>query len=242
MARATLLEQKHRAIAGDVDWDEYFDNKVTSQTIGHHRWWVDKVAASKDEEEGAAAVAKGLKNNPCCVVSTRFANEVKIQRKKGKMLGSYLLMSKLMSYAITRLDIAAYNPNDQNVSTQHEMESKEEMQARKDGRWLWIFQCFCLYSKKCGGVMVQLIPQSSNPKFDGFSDMMKAERNLANLLGLPIVAVHFKETDSEEKLKEKCAKAMPEVAILMKILANYPCAQLKYVEAKTDPSTSTLVS
>ena len=219
MPTPSLLDQAIQASNGEVNWDAYFDHKAT---IGWSREWLDEVAKSPHVADGVAVIEKGLleksapnalfkKYIPCCVVSTRFRNEVKIPRKSGDPLNSYLLMSKLMSYAITRLGIGAYNPNDQNVSAQHGNESQKDLQSRLDGRWLWIYQLFCKYVKEGGGVMVQLIPASSDPKYDGFSDMMKAERNLAQLLNLRIVEIRFEETDSEETLKRLCAEAMPSI-------------------------------
>jgi len=215
----SLLDQAIHAAHGEVNWDAYFDKKAT---IGWNRGWLDEVAESPHVATGVATIEKRMLANrapnalfkefiPCCVISTRFRNDVKISRESGDPLNSYLLMSKLMSYAITRLGMGAYNPNDQNVSAQHDNESAQDLQKRLDGRWLWIYQLFCNYVKKGGGVMVQLIPRSSNPNYHGFSDMMKAERNLAELLDLHIVEVHFEETDSEETLKRLCSEAIPKL-------------------------------
>ena len=88
---------------------------------------------------------------------------------------------------------SAYNPNEDNIGVQGA--SDDERRDNLNGRWLLTWTHSAKYSKMTGGRVIQVRSQL------GLSDMQRAEEEIAQLIGVPIVVFEFDTRWTDSTLK-----------------------------------------
>ena len=152
------------------------------------------------------------RGRPFSCLSTRFGG---VNYRVSMLIG--------MAGQVAKRYINIYNPNFWNqFSVKREGESDEDVKARTNGRWLLSFMKALEHTKRTGGKLVQVRrcpplepslcrrcahvrcalsaaqPVQTDHKDGKYSDMQKAEKLMAQYVGIPVVEFEFEEGEVSE--------------------------------------------